>query len=430
MRKILLLTCIFFLIGGSIKAYANNVSEKSFSASPKDISLTHTIDNLNINFDINTLPDDIEIVSINIDFFQKNNTNGNAILELINPQDNAILGAVSIMNAGNKQFLGLKTVFSSMITSSKYITYKLKAENLGDSESLILENITLNIKYKIVDKIAPKIKNIEIIEITEDSAFITWITDEATKSAIRYGKTSNYTNTIESTTPDNITYATEHSALILNLFHGITYHFQIVAEDEVGNITESDDKSFLTEISIKKEQILGNSKTVLKKIQGLTGLLYYEDGIFKLQIIWQSSENTDIDGYYLYRQEENGQLQLFKTLPSDQTQFIDEGLTEFLSYTYTIRAYQGINISPQSDKFIIRATQDNCSNKYKENEYIDFSRIILFVSIITVGLMAVGYFFAKHINKFIKNTFKIKKRKNLFRDPEFMKGEFEKNNID
>ena len=49
--------------------------------------------------------------------------------------------------------------------------------------------LTINIT---IDETSPEISNIQIIDITENSATITWQTDEPSDSYIEYGKTENY----------------------------------------------------------------------------------------------------------------------------------------------------------------------------------------------------------------------------------------------
>ncbi|KND48701.1 MAG: penicillin-resistant dd-carboxypeptidase-like protein [Parcubacteria bacterium C7867-003] len=88
----------------------------------------------------------------------------------------------------------------------------------------------------------PKISSIYTLEISSNSAIVTWKTDRPTNSKLEYGKTDNY----ESNAQVNNSLATSHSVTLTNLSPETVYHYRIRSTDESGNLTLSNDKTFTT----------------------------------------------------------------------------------------------------------------------------------------------------------------------------------------
>jgi hypothetical protein len=106
---------------------------------------------------------------------------------------------------------------------------------------------------QVRDIIAPEISDVEIFDIDEDSATVSWTTDEEADSIINYGLLDNY-GIVRDPLPNN----TEHELIIDRLDPSTTYHFRIVSIDEFGNQSFSGDFKFTTE--------------GLENIQGIEGI--------------------------------------------------------------------------------------------------------------------------------------------------------------
>ncbi len=95
------------------------------------------------------------------------------------------------------------------------------------------------------DTTPPVISNVQAINVTHNSATITWTTDEGADSRVEYGVDTNYGN---STTLD-ASLVTSHSQTITGLAAGTTYHFRVYSRDESLNSSVSGDYTFTTEAS-------------------------------------------------------------------------------------------------------------------------------------------------------------------------------------
>ena len=87
----------------------------------------------------------------------------------------------------------------------------------------------------------PMISNINITDITENSAKISWTTEQPTQSRIEYGKTTSYGTTLSHSVEE-----TTHSMTLTSLTPSTTYHFRIVATSSNGTTAYSSDRSLKT----------------------------------------------------------------------------------------------------------------------------------------------------------------------------------------
>ncbi|MCA9732227.1 VCBS repeat-containing protein [candidate division KSB1 bacterium] len=115
-----------------------------------------------------------------------------------------------------------------------------------DGSSILKENVQANSQVFIdgvtADVIPPFISQVIIENITQNSATITWVTNEIATSRLKYGLDSLYT----STTQETSVYVTEHAVLLNELQPDTDYHFRAVSLDKAGNTAESTDFTFHT----------------------------------------------------------------------------------------------------------------------------------------------------------------------------------------
>ena len=97
--------------------------------------------------------------------------------------------------------------------------------------------------YSLVTLASPAVSNVDVANITLDSADISWETTTVSSSQILYGGTASYGKTLEDTSSNS---TTKHQVKIADLNNSSTYHFKITATDENGNGLVSDDYSFET----------------------------------------------------------------------------------------------------------------------------------------------------------------------------------------
>ncbi len=83
-----------------------------------------------------------------------------------------------------------------------------------------------------VDCVFPVISNVQVINVTANSATITWTTDELADSLVIYGTSKPPTSNFQ----ENV-YVTEHSITLTNLDICTTYFFSVSSKDPAGNTT-------------------------------------------------------------------------------------------------------------------------------------------------------------------------------------------------
>jgi peroxiredoxin len=117
------------------------------------------------------------------------------------------------------------------------------------------------------DETPPTISGVNVSNITESSATITWVTNESATSQVQYGKTETY----GSQTAENTNLTTSHNVTLTGLDANTTYNFKVMSKDAGGNgATSPTNQTFKTISSIPVGYEKGNRapEFTLKDING------------------------------------------------------------------------------------------------------------------------------------------------------------------
>jgi len=238
--------------------------------------------------------------------------------------------------------------------ADSYMGYELiglRAEKVvGESFCLVYHNMTLNLQssYNVrvfssdqlgngptysdyftvtalstPDVTAPTVTaGPEVVYVSQNSAKVSWETDELSSSFVEYGLSGEYTE-IEGN-PDNDSL---HEVILTNLASSTTYHYRIKSADLFGNTYLGSDETFGTES--------GSDVTPPARPTGLS--TSYGDGWIKPR--WSKNQEADLSGYNLRR----GTALTDTTLPLiasnlSDTSYKDRGLTNGVTYYYQVAA--------------------------------------------------------------------------------------------
>ncbi len=120
-------------------------------------------------------------------------------------------------------------------------TYFDEDDGLGNSHLLTTT--------ALADFLSPVISNVQVSEVCDDTATITWDTDEESSSVVVYG-----TAIPPDTTFTDKTKVSTHSILLTGLTPGTVYYFKVGSEDKAGNFTWDDNDgnyySFTTKLRV------------------------------------------------------------------------------------------------------------------------------------------------------------------------------------
>jgi hypothetical protein len=95
-------------------------------------------------------------------------------------------------------------------------------------------------KEFMADTIPPVITDISVINLVNNSANVTWETDEFADSVVRYGMNSTvYTNTCK-----DVLFVKDHEITLTGLSPDTTYYFVVNSTDQSGNSAESSEYRF------------------------------------------------------------------------------------------------------------------------------------------------------------------------------------------
>jgi len=95
-------------------------------------------------------------------------------------------------------------------------------------------------KEFMADTIPPVITDISVINLVNNSAKVTWITDEFADSVLKYGVNS----TAYTELSIDVLFVKEHKITLTGLSPDTTYCFVVYSTDQSGNSAESSEYSF------------------------------------------------------------------------------------------------------------------------------------------------------------------------------------------
>ncbi len=176
----------------------------------------------------------------------------------------------------------------------------------------------------LTDAVPPVISNIRVINITENSATVTWETDEPATSRVRYGLTAAY----EIGDVSSLDLVTSHSVVLNSLTRSTFYHFEVSSADAFSNTATSTDTTFST----LPDFIPPANVSDFTAAPG--------DG--QNTLTWINPSDIDFAGVKILRRTDR-----FPTAPDDGTivydgvgiSTLDSGLTNGITYYYTAFAY-------------------------------------------------------------------------------------------
>ena len=159
---------------------------------------------------------------------------------------------------------------TGLLEGQTYYISATSADSIGNSSTSSTTSFTT------LDATPPVLSDIEVIDIGNDSARVTWTTNEVANSVVSYGETDSYESTVSESD-----FVTSHSILLTGLSEGTEYHFQVGSTDQLSNQVFSTDETFTTDEDLPPSNVSG---------------LVIESGISKLLLSWTNPTDDDLAG--------------------------------------------------------------------------------------------------------------------------------------
>jgi len=171
--------------------------------------------------------------------------------------------ATSQVNYGKTETYGSTTPLDTNLSTSHSVTltgldpnttynFKVISTDAAGNEATSEGELTTLAE---ADKTPPTISGVNVSNITESSAIITWTTNEPATSQVTYGKTETY----GSTTSEDTNLSTSHSVTLTGLDDDTTYNFRVMSKDAGGNeATLAENQTFKTKSIIPVGPQKGN----------------------------------------------------------------------------------------------------------------------------------------------------------------------------
>ncbi len=233
---------------------------------------------------------------------------------------------------GDSENLGTLTTLDTTMTTNHSVTltglsqntnyiFKVKSKPVGASLQTVSANQEFDTLSQAVPVVAPaNILSVSSSEITTSGASIAWTTDKNTTSQVEYGISTSYgglstlsqtmsrsqsdTGARMSATEVGSSGQISHTASLVDLEPGTTYHYRVKSTDEASNTTHSEDYTFTTS---------ANPSGTVSAPSAITNLAIGGYDNNSVALAWNaSSENADIAAKYDIR---------WNTIPIDDSNF-------------------------------------------------------------------------------------------------------------
>ncbi len=150
--------------------------------------------------------------------------------------------ATSKVEYGKTEAYGSETTENTKLSNSHSVTldglepnttyyYTAISQDASGNEATSGGDLRTLAKADETDETAPTISEVNVSDITESGATITWATDETATSQVEYGETEDY----GSETTENTKLSNSHSVTLTGLASSTTYYFKIISKDASGN---------------------------------------------------------------------------------------------------------------------------------------------------------------------------------------------------
>ena len=183
-------------------------------------------------------------------------------------------------------------------------TYHLRVKGEDSAGQTLVSN-----DYSFTTVSLPIITNVQIKDITSESALISWNTNVKTDSRVEFKKD----NQDQGTTNGKLEAVTDHSYQITNLFPGTKYTFKVSSKDSFNNESSSEEQSFTTEEDL-------NPPTI-QNVKSDTTVFPGKEAQIQTIISWNTDKDTN--SILAYRQGVEKDYSLIDKLKDPNTTKVD-----------------------------------------------------------------------------------------------------------
>lgn len=183
------------------------------------------------------------------------------------------------------------------------------------------------------DTTPPVISNVAAGSLGQNTATITWQTNEAADSAIEYGISTAYGSSLT-----DAILAASHNFTLTGLTPASSYHFRVISKDAAGNTATSGDFTFTT---VAPPVPLPTMPAAPSNLQ-VTAV-----AVNRVDLSWTDNSN-DETGFRIERAAGSGSFSLVGTTGANITAFADVSVAVSTVYQYRVFAVNAAGDSPSA----------------------------------------------------------------------------------
>jgi RHS repeat-associated protein len=241
-----------------------------------------------------------------------------------------------------------------------FTSASVRLSNNGSASSNATASVSnIRLEVEMVDSTAPVITGVSSSAVTNNSATISWNTNEPADSQVVYGPTQAYG---QSTTL-NPALVTAHSQELSGLTPGTLYYYRVKSRDAAGNLATSAEFTFTTVPLDTTEPIISNVAA------GATTTT--------ATITWTTNENSDSQVVYGPTQTYGQSTTLNPTLVTAHSQGLS-GLTPGTLYYYRVKSRDAAGNLATSAEFTFTTAQNGSARiKWLVTDHLGSTRMVI-----------------------------------------------------
>ena len=217
----------------------------------------------------------------------------------------------------------------------------------------------IRLEVELLDSTAPVITGVSSSAVTNNSAIISWNTNEAADSQVVYGSTQAYGQS----TALNPALVTAHSQGLSDLTPGTLYYYRVKSRDAAGNLTTS------AEFTLTTVPLDTTAPVISNVAAGVTTTT--------ATITWTTNENSDSQVVYGPTQAYGQSTMLNPALVTAHSQGLS-GLTPGTLYYYRVKSRDAAGNLATSAEFTFTTAQNGSAEiKWLVTDHLGSTRMVI-----------------------------------------------------
>ncbi len=228
---------------------------------------------------------------------------------------------------------------------------------LDDDQGTDILSGVVNGKIAVAREVGLTISNVDVLNITSESAVISWDTNKKADSKVDY--MAEYSSSFQETSEEDL--KVFHSLSLISLSPDTTYYFLVESEDDSGNLVQSSQYSFKTLAQEEEETPPSISNVDIENI-----------GSGRTKIRWETDRETKASIYYMSEYSFSFKKAVEEDFKTSHSLYLND-LSPATSYYFIIEVEDEEGRMNQSSQYSFTTLYKEGQQEEEEEEEEDYN---------------------------------------------------------